>query len=86
MYRTALEYLKAWRTNKNRKPLVIRGARQVGKTYLIRLFAGENFDRFVEINLERDPEVALLFTSNGPHRIVQLLELQFNTPIQPLSP
>jgi predicted AAA+ superfamily ATPase len=83
MYRTALEYLNAWKTKSNRKPLVIRGARQVGKTYLIRLFASEKFDHFVEINLERDPEIALLFTSNDPRKIVQLLELQFNIPIQP---
>ena len=83
MYRTALEYLKAWRTKPTRKPLIVRGARQVGKTYLTRLFASENFDHFVEINLERDPEIALLFNSKDPHKIVQLLELQFNTPIQP---
>jgi predicted AAA+ superfamily ATPase len=83
MYRTALEYLKAWRTKPTRKPLIVRGARQVGKTYLTRLFASENFDHFVEINLERDPEIALLFNSKNPRRIVQLLELQFNTPIQP---
>jgi predicted AAA+ superfamily ATPase len=34
MYRFALEYLKAWKSKPNRKPLLIRGARQVGKTYL----------------------------------------------------
>ena len=40
MNRQALEYLKEWKTRQSRKPLVIRGARQVGKSYLIRQFAG----------------------------------------------
>ena len=50
MLRFDLEYLKAWKSKQNRKPLVIRGARQVGKTYLVRLFTREYFDHLVEIN------------------------------------
>ena len=83
MLRFALEYLKTWKSKPSRKPIVIRGARQVGKTYLVRLFAKEYFDQMVEINFERDPETALLFTSKDPRKIVQLLELQYNIPIQP---
>jgi len=41
MHRFALDELKKWKPKSNRKPLVIRGARQVGKTYLVRQFAGE---------------------------------------------
>ena len=82
MYRFALEDLNTWRLSPNRKPLVVRGGRQVGKTYLIRLFAKENFENLLEINLERDPEVASLFTSKDPQKIIQLLELQFNIPIK----
>ena len=81
MYRFASEYLKKWKSIKRRKPLVIRGARQVGKTYLVRSFAGEHFDRLLEINFEQEPDIALLFSSNKPHKIIQLLELQFNIPI-----
>lgn len=81
MYRFASEYLKKWELSKRRKPLVIRGARQVGKTYLVRAFAGEHFDRLLEINFEQEPDIALLFSSNKPHKIIQLLELQFNIPI-----
>lgn len=55
MYRFASEYLKKWESSKRRKPLVIRGARQVGKTYLVRAFAGEHFDRLLEIN--KEPEL-----------------------------
>lgn len=85
MFRFALEYLKAWRSNPNHKPLVIRGARQVGKTYLARLFAGEHFNQIVEINFERFPESASLFASKDPYKIVQLLELQHNVRIEPGS-
>lgn len=83
MLRFDLEYLKTWKSKQNRKPLVIRGARQVGKTYLVRLFAREYFDHLVEINFERNPEIASLFTSKDPHKIVQLLELQYNISIRP---
>ena len=83
MRRFVLEYLKAWKSKSSRKPLVIRGTRQVGKTYLVRLFAKEYFDQMVEINFERDPEMASLFISKDPRKIVQLLELQYNIPIPP---
>ncbi|MCD6321584.1 MAG: ATP-binding protein [Clostridiales bacterium] len=81
MYRFASEYLEKWKLSKHRKPMVIRGARQVGKTYLVRSFATEHFDRLLEINFEQEPDIALLFSSNKPHKIIQLLELQFNIPI-----
>ena len=83
MYRFALEYLEAWKSKPNRKPLLIRGARQVGKTYLVRFFAKEYFDQMLEINLERNPEIASLFTANDTRKIVQLLELQYNITIRP---
>jgi predicted AAA+ superfamily ATPase len=83
MFRFALEYLKTWKSKPTRKPLVIRGARQVGKTYLVRMFARKYFDQLVEINFEQDPEIASLFASKDPRKIVQLLELQYNISIQP---
>ncbi|NQT70312.1 MAG: ATP-binding protein [Desulfobacteraceae bacterium] len=83
MHRFALEDIKAWKTKPNRKPLVIRGARQVGKTYLVRMSAGKYFDHLMEINFERDPELASLFASKNPDKIVQMLELQFDCPVRP---
>jgi uncharacterized protein len=52
MHRFALNSLKSWFERDNRKPLVIRGARQVGKTELVRLFAKENQIELIELNLE----------------------------------
>ncbi|MEA3466454.1 MAG: hypothetical protein U9R29_10685 [Thermodesulfobacteriota bacterium] len=48
MYRNAISDLHIWRNSSRRKPLIIRGARQTGKTWLVREFAGQ-FDSFVEI-------------------------------------
>ena len=56
--RSAYSVLKLWKDSSNRKPLLIRGARQVGKTTLVRQFARE-FDHYLELNLERDKEKSL---------------------------
>lgn len=52
--------LQAWATETNRKPLILRGARQVGKTYSIRKF-GKSFRYFAEINFEEKPDARLFF-------------------------
>jgi len=56
MYRKVLYDLIDWKDRHSRKPLIIRGARQVGKTWLVRKFAGQ-FDNMVEINFEKNPEM-----------------------------
>ncbi len=71
MYRIGIEHLREWRKSKVRKPLIIRGARQVGKTYLVRQF-GKEFDNFVEINFERDPDVCGIFSGSlSPAQIIK---------------
>jgi predicted AAA+ superfamily ATPase len=57
--RKLYSYLNNWKINKNRKPLIIRGARQVGKSTLVRQFSKE-FDQYIELNLEKK-EDAFLF-------------------------
>ena len=70
--------LTDWNNRKNRKPLVIRGARQVGKTFLVRAFARQNFQSFVEINFDRTPDKKQLFDSSNLERSLQLLEIEEN--------
>jgi predicted AAA+ superfamily ATPase len=77
MYRTALAYLRTWKDKPGRKPLVLRGARQVGKSFLVRMLAAEAFDNLIEINLETDPDAPSLFASNDPRTIVPLLEARY---------
>lgn len=61
--RDLIFYLREWRHRDNRKPLILRGARQVGKTTLVKLF-GKEFDAFVSLNLEKDDaEVFRRFTN-----------------------
>lgn len=61
--RTIDKYLKEWAQKKDRKPVLLRGARQVGKSTVVRNL-GKSFGNFVEINFERQPEYKELFTSN----------------------
>ena len=63
MYRLAIERLKDWYNLPNRKPLILRGARQVGKTVLVRLFAKELKLSLIEINLEKYPYLNTIFKS-----------------------
>jgi len=74
MHRTTLEFLKIWKQRKNHKPLIVRGARQVGKTFLVKMFASE-FETFVEINFEENPEYKDIFTSNDVESIIQNISL-----------
>ena len=80
MYRSGLEYLEDWKERKKRKPLVIRGARQVGKSFLVSMFAEEYFPNFIEINFERTPELVSVF-NGSPEKAIQLLELHYNKKI-----
>jgi len=83
LQRTALDYLRDWTTRTSRKPLLVRGARQVGKTTLVRMLAAEAFAGLLEINLETDTDVASLFQSKDPSRIVELLEARYGADIRP---
>lgn len=78
MYRKKLTNLKQWLNKPNRKPLIIRGARQVGKSTLVKLFATDNNLDILEMNFERNPEYAQFFVSKNPTEIINLLEINFN--------
>jgi len=74
MYRMAMEYLREWRKESRRKPLLIRGARQVGKTYLVREF-GKEFKRFLEINFEMNGDMCKLFKDSlNPDEIIPKIQ------------
>ena len=57
MERKYLTYLKDWLCSESRKPLVIRGARQVGKTWLVRYFCQLQEKRLIELNFEKEPQL-----------------------------
>jgi len=74
--------LERWKNNPNRKTLLIRGARQVGKTFSVRKFAG-SFDHYLEVNFESDREVRHFFERElNPDDLCRNLSAYYNVPIQ----
>ncbi len=82
MNRIAMEYLVKWKNGKARKPLIIRGARQTGKTYLVREFGKKHFSYFVEINFEYEREACKLFNRNyDPDRVIKFISARYDIPV-----
>ena len=54
MYRSQLEKLIEWKNDKNKKPLIIRGARQVGKTWIMKEFGEKQYKNYAYINLDKN--------------------------------
>ena len=76
MYRIAIEKLKRWKESKNRKPLIIEGARQVGKTWLMKEFGKLYYSDTVYINFDSNSTMKELFDSDlNVERIILGLEL-----------
>ena len=76
MYRHAIEQLKLWKESKDRKPLIIEGARQVGKTWLMQEFGKVAFANTVYINFDSNPRMGRLFSSNlDPQKLITGIEL-----------
>ena len=74
MQRQQLQILDSWLCKKKRKPLIIRGARQVGKSTLVELFARQHKLTLRCVNLERHPDLAAVFSGKDPEQIIQQLE------------
>ncbi|KHD05744.1 hypothetical protein PN36_22560 [Candidatus Thiomargarita nelsonii] len=83
MKRAELSYLGKWKDKKTRKPLVIRGARQVGKSYLVRQFAQAYKLELLEINFELNDDYIACFQSKEPKQIITLLELKASQKVIP---
>ena len=83
MHRDRLADLNKWRTHPDRKPLILRGCRQVGKSWLVRKFA-ESFEGFLEINFEKDKSIRQYFTGDlNINVILEKLAIHTNTVIHP---
>lgn len=85
MKRAAVYDLKLWleREPSKRKPLVIRGARQIGKSYLVRDFCARSGLKCLEINFEKEPRLKKLFVEGPNSNTISLLEAHFGVPLQP---
>ncbi len=76
-------YLTYWKNSSNRKPLVIRGARQVGKTYAVDKFGKANFKYYLKINPEQDENIKEIFQSKNPDLIISELSALYGIPVIP---
>jgi predicted AAA+ superfamily ATPase len=85
MYRTCSTFLKEWLRGSRRKPLILRGARQVGKTWIVRHLAESEEMKLIEFNFEKNPSLASLFEPNDPHEIMRRISQRFSLTIDPLK-
>ncbi len=75
MDRDIYKIIAQWKSESNRQPLIVRGARQVGKTHAIKYIGQNEFKEYVEINFEKNPEYKEIFTTNDPIEIVERITL-----------
>lgn len=76
MFRNVINELIRWKNDADRKPLVLRGARQVGKTWLMMEFGKAYYDNYVYFNFDEEDELKSIFETNkNPQRIIDLLSM-----------
>ena len=83
MYRKALKQLADWKNSSRRKPLVLKGARQVGKTWLMKEFGKQNYEKTFYFSFDKETELSSIFETNkDPNRIISLLSTIRNDKIE----
>lgn len=80
-YRNILHKLREWASNPNRKPLILRGARQVGKTTAVEEFSRE-FDNFIHLNLEKNADARLFTEADTVSEIMEIVSFRQNVSIK----
>ena len=84
MKRNIIKNLEIWKNSDDRKPMVLRGARQVGKTWLMKEFGKNFYNDFVYFNFDEEDELKSIFEANkNPHRIIELLSIISGRKISP---
>lgn len=81
MERSILDALKQWKSSSRRKPLILNGARQVGKTWILKHFGATYYDNVAYLNCDHEPMAANLFEDYDTNRIIRMLEVLTHTQI-----
>ncbi|MEE0859975.1 MAG: AAA family ATPase, partial [Paludibacteraceae bacterium] len=81
MERLIIEELLQWKSSPRRKPLILNGARQVGKTWILKHFGEIHYDNVAYINCDKESLAAKLFEDYDTKRIIQAIETITNTQI-----
>ncbi len=83
MQRKILQSLQNWKQNPNRKPLIIQGARQVGKTWAMKHFGEQSFEQVAYINFDNNPRMKTLFSDDYDiNRLILGLKIESGVDIQ----
>ena len=82
MERFLYNQLKNWKDSKTRKPLILEGARQVGKTWLLKQFGKNEFENFIYINCDNNPQMESIFADYDVKRILRNLSAISNIKIE----
>ena len=84
MEQEAMNRLVSWKNDADRKPLILKGAWQVGKTWLMREFGKRCYENAVYLNFDEEEQLKSMFATNkNPQQLLRLLSLMNNTPIRP---
>ena len=84
MKRNAILKLVQWKNSPERKPMILRGARQVGKTWLMKEFGQNYYGNYVYFNFDEEDELKSIFETNkNPNRIIELLSMISDEKIEP---
>ena len=76
MKRNAMQDLVQWKNDEERKPMVLKGARQVGKTQIMKEFGRQYYESYVYFNFDEEEELKSIFETNkNPYRIIELLSI-----------
>ena len=82
--RDILETFKKWKESKGRKPILIEGARQIGKTWVMEEFGRQCYEHYAKFDFDEQQELVSVFQmTKDPHRIIKELELFTDVPLQP---
>lgn len=86
MYRKALEDLKEWKNNPQRMPLILKGARQVGKTWLMKEFGKQEYKDTAYFSFDNNPRLSSIFNQDfNIRRIIEYLSIEAGFNIKPVE-
>ena len=83
MYRKAMEELIKWKDDEERKPLILNGARQVGKTWILQEFGRNYYSKTAYINMDKNPRMQALFYDFDTDRLIQGFKAETGINIEP---
>ena len=84
--RTIIDQLKLWKNRLDRKPLLLFGARQIGKTWILKHFGDTEFEHTAYFSFDEDVSLGDIFrTTKAPHRIIEQLAFLTDVPIKPAT-